>query len=139
MVVNVSRHSYGLRKILALLNTSGLILQLSEVTGLPVGGRGGRAIGVKNITAATELWVRYNFEMIAVEVKGMDPKYTWEIMCTYRAANEDTLVIERLAARTLHTRNLTKRSVIGGNLKLPQADWKADVGKASGFKAFANS
>ena len=38
--------------------------------------------------------------MIAVEVKGMDPKYTWEIIGVYRAPNEDMLAIERLAART---------------------------------------
>jgi hypothetical protein len=39
--------------------------------------------------------------MIAVEVKEMDPKYTWENMGIYRAPNEDMLVIERLADRTL--------------------------------------
>jgi hypothetical protein len=38
--------------------------------------------------------------MIAVEVKGMDRKYTWEIIGIYRAANEDMLAIETLAART---------------------------------------
>ena len=42
-------------------------------------------------------------EMITVEVKGMDPKYMWEIIGIYRAANEDMLVIERLAADTLPT------------------------------------
>ena len=55
---------------------------------------------VKNIIASTELWVGEDFEMIAVEVKGMDPKYTWEIIGVYRAPNEDMLAIERLAART---------------------------------------
>ena len=52
----------------------------------------------KNFIAATELWVDDDFEMIAVEVKGMDPKYTWEITGIYRAPNEDMLAIERLAA-----------------------------------------
>ena len=61
---------------------------------------GGVFICVKNIIASTELWVDKNFEMIAVEVKGMDPKYTWEIIGIYRAPNEDMLAIERLAART---------------------------------------
>ena len=51
--------------------------------------------------------------MIAVEAKGMDPKYTWEIVCIYRAASEDMLAFERLAARILPTGNLTKRSIIG--------------------------
>ena len=58
------------------------------------------------------LWVDDDFEMIAVEVQGMDPKYTWEIIGIYRAPNEDMWAIERLAARTLPTRNLTKRSII---------------------------
>ena len=43
----------------------------------------------------------------------MDPKYAWEIIGIYVAVNEDMLVIERLAARTLPTRNLTKRSILG--------------------------
>jgi len=47
------------------------------------------------------------------EVKGMDPKYTWEIISIYRAPNEDMLAIERLTACTLPTRNLTKRIIIG--------------------------
>ena len=46
-----------------------------------------------------ELWVDDDFEMIAVEVKGMDAKYTCEIIGIYRAPNEDMLAIERLAAR----------------------------------------
>ena len=41
---------------------------------------GGFFICVKNIIASTELWVDEDFEMIAVEVKGMDPKYTWGII-----------------------------------------------------------
>ena len=35
---------------------------------------GGVFIRVKNIIASTELWVDEDFEMIAVEVIGMDPK-----------------------------------------------------------------
>ena len=77
--------------------------------------------------------------MIAVEVKGMDPKYTWEITGIYRAPNEDMLAVERLTARALPTRNLTKQSIIGGELNLPQVDWKGDAEKASGFQAFVNS
>ena len=69
----------------------------------------------------------------------MDPKYTWEIICIYRTPNEDTLEIGRLAARSLPTGNLTKRSVIGGDLNLLQADWKGDAKKASGFQAFVKN
>jgi hypothetical protein len=92
--------SDGLRKVLALLKSSGIILQLS-------GGIMG-VICVKNLIAATELWVDGDFEMIAVEVKGMDLKYMWQIMSIYRAANVDMLLSGRLAACNLHTRNLTK-------------------------------
>ena len=63
---------------------------------------------VKNFVASTELWVDNDFVMIAVEVKGMDPKCMWEIIGIHRAANEDMLATERLAARNLTTRNLTK-------------------------------
>jgi hypothetical protein len=49
------------------------------------------------------------------------------------------LAVERLAARTLATRNLTKRSIIGGDLNLPQASWNGDAEKASGFQAFVKN
>jgi hypothetical protein len=35
---------------------------------------------VKNIIASVELWVDGDFKRITVEVKGIDPKYMWEIM-----------------------------------------------------------
>jgi len=57
--------------------------------------------------------------MIAVEVKGRDQKFTWEIVGIYKAPNEDTRVIKRLAARTDYIGNSTKRSFIGGDLNLP--------------------
>jgi len=94
---------------------------------------------VKNINASTESRVDDDFEMIAVEVKGMDPKYKWECIGIYRAPNEDMLAIEKLAAHTLPTRNLTKRGIIVGNLNLSQAVWKGDAKKASGFQACVDS
>jgi len=75
----------------------------------------GGFICFKYFIACTELW-EDDFEMIAVEVKGMDPKCTWEILGIYRAPSEDMLATGRLAARTLPKRNLTKRSIIGGDL-----------------------
>jgi hypothetical protein len=69
----------------------------------------------------------------------MDRKYAWEIIGFYRAPNEDMLAIERLAARTLPTRNFTKRSIVGGGFNLPQATWKGDAEKASGFQACVNN
>jgi hypothetical protein len=35
--------------------------------------------------------------MIAVEVKGKDPRRSWEIVGIYRVPNEDMRVLERLA------------------------------------------
>jgi hypothetical protein len=61
------------------------------------------------------------FEILAFEIKGSDPKYTWEIVGIYRAPNEDIRVIEKLAARTGFS---IKHSIIGGDLNLPQVDWK---------------
>ena len=100
---------------------------------------GGVFICVKNTIASTELWVDDDFEMIAVELKGMNAKYTWEIIGIYTVPNEDMLAIERLAARKLPTRNLTKRCIIGGDLNLPQAEWKEDEEKTSGFQAIVNN
>ena len=64
----------------------------ADFTALRRDRSGGVFICVKNIIASAELWVD-DFEMIAVEVKGMDPKYTWEIIGIYRAPNEDMLAI----------------------------------------------
>jgi hypothetical protein len=44
----------------------------------------------KNITCS-ELWVDDEFKMLAVVVKGRDPKYAWEIVGIYRIPNEDIL------------------------------------------------
>ena len=57
--------------------------------------------------------------MLAVEVKGRNTKFTWEVTGMYRAPNEDMRAVERLAARTGYTGNCTKRSIIGGDLNLP--------------------
>ena len=45
----------------------------------------------------------------------------------------------KISSRILPTRNLTKRSLIGGDLNLHRADWKRDAEKASGFQAFVNN
>ncbi|PNF31656.1 hypothetical protein B7P43_G17059 [Cryptotermes secundus] len=76
--------------------------------------------------------------MIAVEVKGRDPKCVWEIVGIYRAPNEDIRSVERLAARTDYSGNCTKRSIIGGDLNLPYADWNVNVECIGGGHAFIN-
>ena len=96
-------------------------------------------IRVKSIIAPTELWVDDDFEIVAVEKKEVDPKYSYKIIGIYRAPNQDILAIERLATRTLPARNLMMRSIIGGDLNLPQADSKGEADKASGFQAMVNS
>jgi hypothetical protein len=37
---------------------------------------------VENYINCRELWTVEGFEMIAVEVKGRDPKFTWDIVGT---------------------------------------------------------
>jgi hypothetical protein len=59
--------------------------------------------------------------MIAVEVKGMDSKQTWEIIGIYRSPNDDISAIDKLASRTSLSRNLSKSIIIGGDLNLPHA------------------
>ncbi|PNF40765.1 hypothetical protein B7P43_G17379 [Cryptotermes secundus] len=101
---------------------------------------GGVFICVKNYIACVELWVDEDFEMIAVEVKGRDPKCTWEIVGIYRAPNEDMRVIERLAVRADSLGNFTKRSItsIAGDLNLPYADWNGNVQCTSGGQESVN-
>jgi len=99
---------------------------------------GGVFICVKNNIACSELWVDYEFEIIAVEIKGSDPKCTWEIVGIYRAPIEDKRVIENLAARTDFLENSMNRSIIGGHLNLPQVDWKGIAEGTSVTEAFIN-
>jgi hypothetical protein len=101
--------------------------------------RGGEVfICVKDYIACTELWVDEVFEMIAVEVKGSDLKFTWEVVDIYRATNEGMRVIERLVARTDYLGNSTKRSIIGVDVNLPSTDWNDSAECTSGSQAFLN-
>jgi hypothetical protein len=93
-------------------------------------------ICVKNIVASMEVWAVDDFELISFEVKGMDPKYACEFIGIYRTSNEDMFATVRLAARTLPTRNITKRSITDSDLNVPQADWKVDAEKVRGFWLF---
>jgi hypothetical protein len=69
----------------------------------------------------------YDFEIIAVEVKDIDPEYTCEIVGIYRAPNEGIRVTARLAARTGFLGNSMRRSIIGVDLNLRIVDWKGVV------------
>jgi len=42
----------------------------------------------KNYIDCRELWADEDLEMIAVEVKSRNPKFTWEIVGMYRAPND---------------------------------------------------
>ena len=77
--------------------------------------------------------------MIAVEIKSRNQKLTWEIVGMYRAPNEDMRVLERLVARTGGTSNTAKRSIIGGDLNLPQIDWTGKVEGNNVTQALINS
>ena len=58
---------------------------------------------VKNYIASSEVCLDVDFEMIAFEVKGVDGKYTWEIIGINRAPNDDMLTKEGSAARNIPT------------------------------------
>jgi len=70
--------------------------------------------------------------MTAIEVKGRNPEFTWEIVGIYRAPKDDMRVMERLAARTGYTGNSIKRNITGGDLNLPYVDWNGNAGCNSG-------
>ena len=78
------------------------------------------------------------FETIDVEIKGSDRKCTWENVVIYRAPNEDIWVIETVADRNGFLGNSMKRSIIGGDLNLPQVDWMGIAESTSVTQAFIN-
>jgi len=100
---------------------------------------GGVLICVKNYITCAELWVDKVYEMIAVEVKGRDPKPTWEIVGIYRAPNEDMRSLEKLTDRTGYMGRNTNCRIIGGDLNLPYADWNGHAEKSKGTQVFLNS
>jgi hypothetical protein len=71
-------------------------------------------------------------------VKGRDPKFTREILGTYRAPNEDMHIIDRLAVQTDYLGNSTTHGIIGEDLNLPSADWNNKAECTSGSQAFVN-
>jgi hypothetical protein len=85
-----------------------------------------------------ELWADENFGMIAVQVKGKDSKFTWEIVGIYRAPNGDMRAIEKLATRTGCLGKSMKRSIITGDLNLPYVDWNGNADCASRGQPFIN-
>jgi hypothetical protein len=96
-------------------------------------------ISVKNYIAFAELWVYEEFEMIAVEAKGRYSKCTWEIVGIYRPPNEDMRVIEKLAEQTGYMGNTAKRSIMGGDLNVPYADWNSHTKVSRVHQAFLNT
>ena len=92
---------------------------------------GGVFICVKNYIHCRVVWTDEVFEMIAVEVKGGNPKFACEVVGVYRAPNEDMRVIERLAARAGFPGKSTKRSIIAGDLNF-YAGWNGNAGGCSG-------
>jgi len=76
--------------------------------------------------------------MIAVEVKGRDPKNAREIVDIYRSPNKDMRVLEKLADWTGYSGRTAMCSINGGDLNLPYADWNGHMEKSSGHQVFLN-
>jgi hypothetical protein len=90
--LRVSRRIFGLKRDEVTGSLRKLLtLQYSKKRGLSV---------FKNFITCTKLWTDEEAEIIAIEVKGIDPNYSWEIIGIYRAPNEDMLAIERLVCRS---------------------------------------
>jgi hypothetical protein len=100
---------------------------------------GGVFICFKNSIDCRVLWTDEVFKMIAVEVKGGNPKFSWKVVWVYRSPNDNMRVIERLADRTGFSGNSTKRSIIGGGLNLPNAERNGNTGGNNGTQALINS
>jgi len=100
---------------------------------------GGVFMCVKNYITCTELWVDNVYEMTAVEVKGRDPKNTWEIVGIYKAPNKDMWLLEKLADQTGYMGRTTKHSITGGDLNIPYADWNGHAEKSRGTQVFLNT
>ena len=45
------------------------------------------------------IWTDEVFEIIAVEVKGRNPKFPWDVVVVYRAPNEDMRIIKKLRGK----------------------------------------
>jgi hypothetical protein len=76
--------------------------------------------------------------MIAVEVKGRDPKNTWEFEGIYRTPNVVMRLLDKLADQTAYMGRTTKCSIIGGDLTLLYADWDGHAVKCRGTQVFLN-
>ena len=86
-------------------------------------------ICVINYITCAELWVDEVYEMIAVEVKGGDPKSTWETVGIYRASNKAMRVLDKLADRARYSGRTTKPGITGGELNLPYVGWNGHAEK----------
>jgi len=76
--------------------------------------------------------------MKAVEVNGRDPNNTWETAGNYRSPNKDMRLLEKLADQTGYMGRTMKRSIIGGDLNLPYADWNGHAKKSRRTQVFLN-
>jgi len=79
------------------------------------------------------------FEILAVEVIGKKQDNKWEIIGIYRPPNDDMGAIDKLIGHISHKCNLTRRSIIGRDLNLPQANWAGDASKDKGFQTLVNN
>jgi hypothetical protein len=61
-----------------------------------------------------------------------------EVVGIYRAPNEEMWLLEKLADQTECMGRTTKRSIIGGDLNLPYADWSGHAEKSRGTHVVLN-
>jgi hypothetical protein len=78
------------------------------------------------------------FEILAVEVIGKNTNDKWEMIGIYRATKEDMRAIAMLIGYISPMSNLTRRSIIGGDLNLPHANWAGVAAKENGFQTLVH-
>ena len=86
-----------------------------------------------NITCA-EIRVDELYDTTSLEVKGRDPKITWE----KRRHIQTSRCKKKLADRNGYSGRTTKRSITGGNLNVTYADWNGHAEKSRGTQVWEN-
>ena len=76
--------------------------------------------------------------MLAVEVKGRNTKFTWEMTEMYKNSKRGHARCRKISSPNWLYRKSTK-NIIGGDLNLPYAHWNGNSGGNNGTQALINS
>ena len=77
--------------------------------------------------------------MIAVEIKGRNPKSTWEVVGIYKSSKRGQACFRQTSSANSLYRELYRTQHYWGDLNLPYVDWNGNAGGNSGTQALINS